>query len=131
MRVLLDTHVLIRWVSKPADLSPAQAHAVAGGTVARPLLVASITLWEIATLVSLQRLRLDRPIREWLELAVAAPLVQVVDLSPAIAAAVAALPDSFHRDPADRIIVASAQTQGATLLTDDRRIKDAALVTTV
>lgn len=131
VRLLLDTHILIRWVTQPADLSPAQAHAVARGSASRPLLVASISLWEIATLVSLRRLRLDRPIREWLELAVAAPLVRVVALSPAIAATVAALPDSFHRDPADRIIVATAQTQGATLLTDDGRIKDAALVTTI
>jgi len=44
---------------------------------------------------------------------------------------VAALPDSFLRDPADRIIVASAHVHGAALLTNDRRIPDAALVTTI
>ena len=131
MRALLDTHILVGWVSHPEKLKPGQRHALAAASAARPLLVAGITLWEIATLVSLQRLRLDRPLRDWLERAVAAPLVRVVDLSPAIAAAVAALPDSFHRDPADRIIVATAQVYGATLLTDDRRIRKAALVTTL
>ena len=43
----------------------------------------------------------------------------------------ATLPDSFHRDPADRILVATARVSGATLLTQDRRIVDAALVNTL
>ena len=131
MKALLDTHILVRWVAHPDDLSPAQRHAVGLASAASPLLVASISLWEIATLVNLRRLRLDRPLRYWLERAVAAPLVRVVDLSPSIAAEVAALPDTFHRDPADRIIVASAQVHGAALLTNDRRIKEAALVATI
>ena len=66
--------------------------------------------------------------RDWLERAVAAPLVRVVELSPSIAAEVAALPDSFQRDPADRILVASAHVHGAALLTNDRRSREAALV---
>jgi len=44
---------------------------------------------------------------------------------------VAALPLTFHRDPADRIIVASARILGATLLTRDQRIRDAAIVPTL
>ena len=52
-------------------------------------------------------------------------------ISPAIAAELATLPDSFHRDPADRILVATARVLGATLLTQDRRIVDAALVNTL
>jgi PIN domain nuclease of toxin-antitoxin system len=93
--------------------------------------VSDITLWEIATLVELKRLRLGRPLRDWLERAVAPPLVRRVGISPAVAAEVAALPDTFHRDPADRIIVASARTVGAKLLTQDRRIIDSGLVPTV
>jgi PIN domain nuclease of toxin-antitoxin system len=51
-----------------------------------------------------------------------------VGLSPAIAAEVAALPDSFPRDPADRIIVATSRILGATLLTKDRAILEADIV---
>jgi PIN domain nuclease of toxin-antitoxin system len=49
--------------------------------------------------------------------------VRVVELSPSIAAEVAALPDSFHRDPADRIIVATA-LEGHRLVTADQRMLD-------
>lgn len=96
-----------------------------------PLWVSDISLWEVATLVNLERIRLRLPLRDWLERAVAPPLVRRVSISPAVAADVAAFPDSFHRDPADRIIVASARTTGATLLTQDRRIIASGLVPTL
>ncbi len=96
-----------------------------------PLLVSEISLWEVATLHSLGRIQLTIPLREWLDKAVAPPLVRRQGISPAIAAALATLPDSFQRDPADRILVATARVFGATLLTQDRRIVDAALVNTL
>jgi len=55
----------------------------------------------------------------------------IVKCSPAIATELAALPVSFHRDPADGVLVATALVLGATLLTQDRRILDAALVETL
>jgi PIN domain nuclease of toxin-antitoxin system len=66
-----------------------------------------------------------------LERAVTPPLVARVGISPTIAAEVAALSDTFHRDPGDRMIVASARMLGATLLTQDRRILEAGLVPTL
>jgi PIN domain nuclease of toxin-antitoxin system len=82
-------------------------------------------------LFSLGRIELDVPLREWLESASAEPLVRRCAISPAVAAEVAALPDSFHRDPADRILVATARVFGATLLTMDKRIIASKLVATV
>ena len=52
-------------------------------------------------------------------------------VSPSVAAELVALPDSFHRDPGDRALVATSRVFGATLLTRDRRIIDAALVGTL
>jgi PIN domain nuclease of toxin-antitoxin system len=96
-----------------------------------PLLVAEISLWEVAMLASLGRIELRIPLREWLEAATAPPLVRRVGLSPAIAAEVAVLPESFHRDPADRILVATARVLDATFFTQDDRIVKAGLVRTL
>lgn len=131
MRLLLDTHVLLFWLSGGQRLSRRQARAVAAASAEEPLLVSDISLWEIATLASLGRIRLQRPLRAWLEAAVAPPLVRRISLSPAVAAEVAELPAAFHRDPADRIIVASARTVGATVATMDQRIIDSSLVETL
>ena len=131
MIALLDTHVLIWWLNDGEALSPEQKAVLESASPATPILVSDISLWEVATLHSLGRIRLTIPLRDWLEKAVAPPLVRRIGISPAIAAELATLPDSFHRDPADRIIVATARTLGATLLTKDRRIIDAALITTL
>ena len=131
MKALLDTHILIRWLNDRSQLSSRQSEAIGAADDDSPLLVSDISLWEVATLHSLGRIRLSIPLREWLEKAVAPPLVRRLGISPAIAAEMAALPDWFHRDPADRILVATARTLGATLLTQDRRIVDSALVETV
>lgn len=104
---------------------------IEGASAERPLLVSDITLWEIATLHSLGRITVRADLRGWLEQITALPLVQRVAISPAIAAEVAALPGTFHRDPGDRVLVASARVLGATLLTQDRRIIDAELVRTL
>lgn len=131
LRALLDTHVLLYWLDGGARLSGGQREAVASVSEDDPLWVSDISLWEIATFVNLKRIRLAMPLRDWLERAVAPPLVRHLPISPAVAAEVASLPDSFHRDPADRIIVASARVIGATLLTQDRRIADSGLVDTL
>ena len=131
MTALLDTHVLVWWLNDRRRLSAAQRDVAASADAGSPLLVSDISLWEVATLHSLGRIRLTIPLREWLEKATAPPLVRRQGISPAIAEAVTALPDSFHRDPADRILVATARVLGATLLTQDRRIIDAGLVDVV
>ena len=131
MTVLLDTHILIWWLQGDGPVSPEQRRLLNAADGDTPLRISDISLWEIATLHSLGRIRLALPLREWLEKAVAPPLVRRHGISPAIAAEVAALPDSFHRDPADRILVATARILGATLLTHDRHIVDSGLVATL
>ena len=131
MKALLDTHILLWWHGDRDRLSLDQLEVIAAAGPATPLQVSDISLWEVATLYSLGRIRLTIPPREWLEKAVAPPLVRRHGISPAIAAELASLPKSFHRDPADRILVATARITGATLLTQDRRILDAGLVDTL
>jgi PIN domain nuclease of toxin-antitoxin system len=127
---LLDTHILLRWFEGTGRLSARQTKVLEEADASEPLLVAEITLWEVAVLASLGRIELRMPLRDWLEAATAPPLVRRVGLSPAIAAEVAVLPDSFHRDPADRILVATARALDATFVTQDERIVKAGLVRT-
>lgn len=131
MSVLLDTHVLLFWLGEDPRLTERQAGAIRAATPDSPLLVSDISLWEIATLVNLGRIRLRRPLRDWLEAAIAPPLVRRMSISPAVAAEVAELPATFHRDPADRIIVATARSAGAVVATTDRRIIESSLVDTI
>lgn len=131
MKALLDTHVLVWWLEAKGRLSAGHEQVIAGAGVERPLLVCDISLWEIATLCELGRLRLALPLRDWLERATAPPLVRRHGITPAIAAEVASLPSHFHRDPADRIIVSTARVLGATLLTSDDRIIRSGLVSTL
>ena len=131
MPALLDTHVLLWWIAGDSRLTRAQRRILAAASSDAPLLVADISLWEVATLVDLGRVELDLPVRDWLEKATALPLVRRVSVTPAIAAETMSLPAGFHRDPADRLIVATARVLGARLLTSDRRIIESRAVPTV
>ena len=75
MTALLDTHVLIWWLNDRMQLSPRQREIVEAATPDGPVFVSDISLWEVAMLASLGRLRLALPLREWLDKAVAPPLV--------------------------------------------------------
>jgi PIN domain nuclease of toxin-antitoxin system len=129
--VLLDTHVWWWWVNDERGLSRGQERQLRKVGPSSPALVSDISLWEVSTLVSLGRIRAKVPLREWLEQAAAEPLVRRCSISPAVAAEVAELPDTFHRDPADRILIATARILDATLLTQDERIIRSKLVRTL
>ncbi len=131
MKALLDTHILLWWHEDRGRLSRDQQEVIAAADADSPLLISDISLWEVAMLHSLGRIRLTIPLREWLGKLAAPPLVRRNGISPAIAAELASLPNSFHRDPADRILVSTARVLGATLLTRDRRITEARLVDTL
>jgi len=131
LRALLDTHVLLWWLEGGRRLSRAQKRVVDRASPDAPLHVSDISLWEVAVAYELGRIKLRLPLRDWLEAAVAPPLVVRAGISPAVAAEVAMLPVTFHRDPADRILVATARVLGATLVTSDERIADAGLVPTI
>jgi PIN domain nuclease of toxin-antitoxin system len=119
---LLDTHIWVWWVSGDSRLGPRLREALdAFGPDARPHL-SDISLWEVAMLVERKRLGFAIPLEQWLREASRSDVVQNVPISTAIAAETAALPPSFHRDPADRIIVATSRVIGMSLLTKDRAI---------
>jgi PIN domain nuclease of toxin-antitoxin system len=125
--LLLDTHVWLWLVAGSPELSKQARQTVDRAAAAGTLRIAAISLWEIALLASHGRIVLGKSISLWLEEALAEPGPSIEPLSPQIAIESYALPDVFHPDPADRMIVATARVIGATLLTRDRQILDYAV----
>lgn len=125
---LLDTHVWIWWLVQDDRLNGATARALDALPAGVRPCVSAISLWETALLVERGRLELQAPLDRWLAMATDTSLVTLVPITPVIAAATADLPSDFHRDPADRILVATSRVLGVPMLTYDRRITDSKLV---
>ena len=122
--LLLDTHVWLWLNAGSPDLSTQTRHTINGPAAGGTLRIAAISLWEIALLASLGRIVLGKSVGLWLEEALADPGPAIDPLSRQIAIESYALPDAFHRDPADLLIVATARVANATLMTRDQRILD-------
>jgi PIN domain nuclease of toxin-antitoxin system len=119
--ILLDTHIWIWWVSRPDQLRPRHREVLESGGDA-VFGVSIISCWEVAKLVEYGRLKLDRPVGLWIGYALAVPGVSLIDLSPQIAVESTLLPQPFHRDPADQILVATARVLRCPIMTDDAKI---------
>jgi PIN domain nuclease of toxin-antitoxin system len=126
---LLDTHAWIWWIEQDPRLGAKAIAALDNLPADRRPWLCDISLWEAAMLVERGRLVLDVPLEEWLDAAAHPRSVQLLPLSPRIAVELASLPATFHRDPADRIIVASSRAQRIPVLTHDTRIRRSRLVT--
>lgn len=125
---LLDTHVWIWWMLGDPGLSRAEREALdALPAHARPV-ISDISLWEFATLVDLGRLRIVGSIDDWLRVAASPATVKIQPITPAVVAEMNRLPQSFQRDPAGRLIVATARSLKLPLATKDRKIRSAKLL---
>jgi len=120
--ILLDTHALIWWVNDPSQLSTVAQSATEEARKRNALYVSCISSWEIALLVQRNRLQLSLDVRDWLARCEALPFLSFMPVTTAIAVESTRLPDFPHADPADRIIVASALSLGAKLITKDEKI---------
>jgi PIN domain nuclease of toxin-antitoxin system len=83
----------------------------------------NISLWEVAMLVQLGRVRLDDGLEAWLRIAASPATVQVIPITPVVVAEMNRLPATFHQDPADRLIVATSRAGKLPLATLDARIR--------
>lgn len=121
--VLLDTHVWVWYVEGDrARFSPRIEPVIEAAVERGDLLVSAISVWEVAQLDALRRLQLTQEVRTWVARALAFPGVRLKGLSPAIAIESTRLPGEPHRDPADRMLVATARLTGAALVTCDAQI---------
>ncbi len=124
--LLLDTHVWIWLVTgQPGMLAPPVLAAIDAAGARRELLVSIVSVWKIGLLHARQRINLSMPIQTWVQQALSPPGIRLLPLSdPAVLLDSCALPGEFHPDPADRMLVAAARAEGATLVTRDRKILD-------
>lgn len=122
MKLLLDTHVLVWLLEDSSRISDAVYAQLQRAANEDQLLVSAITPWEIAMLTSKGRLKLDREVDEWLDVALGLPGIHLVPFSPTIAVASTRLPGEIHADPADRILLATTRHLDATIVTADRRL---------
>jgi PIN domain nuclease of toxin-antitoxin system len=128
--IVLDTHIWIWWVNKDARLTVEHERAVSAHE-STGLAVSAISCWEVAKLVEVKRLMLDRPVENWIDAALKYPGIKLIELTPQIVVESTRLPGPFHRDPADQIIVATARILNCPLLTADERILQYPSVTTL
>jgi PIN domain nuclease of toxin-antitoxin system len=124
MPVVLDTHAWVWWATEDRRLSRPAARVIQRTAATEGVSISAISVWEVAKKVEKQHLVLDRPLRDWIERALALPGLAVAELDPAILIESCSLPQPFHGDPADQIIVATARHLRATLVTKDRRLRD-------
>ena len=120
--ILLDTCAAI-WIVEDAPLSRGALDLLAAAADAGiSIYVSPITAWEVGLLVARGRLKLLITPQRWFQRLLEAPGVRLADMSPELLIASSFLPGEPPRDPADRIIVATARDCGATLMTRDRAL---------
>jgi PIN domain nuclease of toxin-antitoxin system len=121
--IVLDTHVWIWWVSGfeplPRKVEVALNRHRKEGTIR----ISSISVWEVAQLVARDRLELTMDVDDFVARSESLPFLDFVPVDNRIAIRSTQLPGTLHPDPADRIIVATTLSLGATLITRDARLR--------
>jgi PIN domain nuclease of toxin-antitoxin system len=121
--IVLDTHVLLWWVSDKQKLSK-KALSLISREAKHPgqVLISSISTWEIAMLVNRSRLSLKIEVSDFVDQIERLPAVQFVPVNNRVVMASVGLAEPLHKDPADRIIIATAKVNNCQLVTADEKI---------
>ena len=129
--ILLDTHVLAWLLLEPQNLSQAAASAIRRARRNQGIALAAISLWELARLFSQGLVKGRGTVETSVRTLIEASGSEVRPITPEIAALAWQFPDDFPRDPADRLIAATARAEGLTLITHDQRIRRSPLLKTL
>ena len=130
--IVLDTHTLLWWVEGEIKKLGSRARdRIASEREAGEIIVSSITAWEIALLVAKRRVGLAMELDVWLAKVARIDRLRFAPVDNAVAVAAVNLPGPIHRDPADRIIMATARHYNAPLATNDRQLRAYRHVTTI
>ena len=121
---ILDTHVWLWLLEGNPRLKISVRKRIEKNVPKNNLGVSAISVWEIAMLEAKGRIIFNKECSEWIKLALSAPGISLIPITPEIAVASTRLPEIIHGDPADRIIVATARSCGSTLITADKTLID-------
>ena len=122
--IVLDTHAWVWWLTRRERIGKKAARAIAK---ADRLGVSAISVWEVAAKAEAGKLKFDRPYDLWIDDALANERLVLLPLSPRISVEAVRL-SWAHRDPADRLIVATARVHEAEVVTADETIQSSRLV---
>lgn len=123
MKYLLDTHAWVWWSMHPEQLSKRVQALILNPDRYEELLLSAISPWEFCKLLEKQRICISCDPEEWLREALDMPKLRLVPLTPTLSFRSTSLPQPFHEDPADQIIVATAREEMATVITKDLLIR--------
>lgn len=123
--VLLDTHVWLWSVEGDRRrVGRRTRQLLSRAEAGEAIRISPATIFEVAALHTMGRVRLARPLEEWIRESLQAGGIRIAELSPAIALDAGAIPRDALADPLDRLLVATARRLQATFLTSDARILD-------
>ncbi len=123
MNYLLDTHTWIWWNMHPEKLSSKVQALLSTPEHYEGILLSAISPWEFSKLLEKEKIGISCNPEEWISEALTMPKLRLVPLTPTIAYRSTSLPQPFHNDPGDQIIVATAREENATILTKDKFIQ--------
>ena len=123
MRILLDTHVWLWWLTGSPGLSASERSALDSAAEAQQVFLSAISLWETQMLHGKKRIELPIPFADWLRRASAPGVVKILPLDAEIVIALDRLPRNLGGDPADRLIVATARAHRLSLATRDEDMR--------
>jgi len=128
--ILVDTHVVVWLAFEEAQLSrKARTTIEVARRNAEALAISAITLLELATLARKGRIHIDIGLESFLQ--EVETRFAVLPITGRACARIAGLPVTYPKDPADRIIGATALVEGLPLLTADRKIRRSKIVRTI
>ena len=116
-KYLLDTHAWFWLAVGDSRFSPENVSILERASLEGCVFLSQISLWELAMKEAKGKIQLNRSLENWCEDNTEG--LSIVDLPLKIAISATRLPGEFHKDPADRMIVATARHYGYTLVTGD------------
>ena len=132
MMLVIDTHVLVWFVNGSQELSSTAKKAI-DSVISKEgeIIISSISAWEISMLIEKKRLILSMDIENWLEQVEQIEGFRFMPVDNEIGYKSTMLPGEFHKDPADRMIVATARKLAIPLVTADEKIREYEHVKTI